>query len=128
MFNVAGGFNRAVAEDPGYQPPTLPSTFQDSVFWQSSDNFYRHTPSVADYSAVEYMIVDRRGKVLVYQTLDAGIFAYEGDLIIHVDDAIIDFRGDYYHQLVLFDAGGNKLPPEFRDKLKVERVFSNDAN
>tara|TARA_R110002049_G_scaffold127881_2_gene285035 strand:- start:366 stop:740 length:375 start_codon:yes stop_codon:yes gene_type:complete len=124
MFNVANGFNVGGA----YVLPSFPETFQSTVFWQHSDNFFRHTPSIVDYTAAEYIIADRRGKAIIYLTLNNGVFAYEGDLIIHVDDSVIDFRGDYYHQLVLFDAGGNKLPPEFKTKLKVERVFLNEAN
>jgi hypothetical protein len=128
--NVATQVTRTVIVQAAVEfvDPSSPSTSTNTVFWQHSDNFYRHTPSISDYSAVEYIIADRRGNAIVYLTLNNGIYADAGDLIIHVDDAVIDFRGDYYHQLVLFDAVGNKLPPEFITKLRVERVFINEVN
>jgi hypothetical protein len=118
-----------VVQAEGVVIPDNISAFSNAtaVFWQHSDNFYQHTPSIADYTEAEYIIADRRGKVLVYLTLNSGITASNGDLVIHVDDSLIDFRGCFYHQLVLTDANGNKLPPEFQSKLKVKRVFVNEA-
>jgi len=103
--------------------PTDPSQDITDTMWQHTDNFYAHTPSITDFSDAEYILSDRRDSIEFYATLGNGISEQDGNLVVHIDDSNITFQGAHYHQLVLFDATGNKLAPEFLKKVNVKPIL-----
>lgn len=80
--------------------------------------------TTADVQSAVYVIADGRNSVKVRKVLGGGISVLDNNTLrIKIDDTDISKPGLYYHQLVLYNQAGDKLPPEFFSKLRVKRVL-----
>ena len=48
----------------------------------------------------------------------------DGKIIINIDDGMLDssFKGLFSHQCIVWNLGGDKLPPIFKGHIKIEQA------
>lgn len=103
------------------------------LLYQHSDNVIS-VPIVDDvtgeaipassFSDAEYIIYNYKYEPVVRLTLGSGISVTGDNFEIRIDDAVMtsDFLGPHFHQLVVWNGQGDKLPPVFNNKVEVVRV------
>lgn len=103
------------------------------LLYQHSDNVIS-VPIVDDvtgeaipassFSDAEYIIYNYKYEPVVRLILGSGILVTGDNLEIRIDDAVMtsDFLGPHFHQLVVWNEQGDKLPPVFNNKVDVVRV------
>ena len=108
------------------------------MFYQHSDTEFRTAvfdasgalTDTSDFSGAEYIIADRRGDIKVLLTLNNGIIRDGNgeDFVTKIGDEQLSFSGAYEHQFVVFDLEGNRLPPVFKRKLKIQPTFKQEGD
>lgn len=100
--------------------------------YQNSDNAIRvpvvdgvtgDTYLASSFSDAEYIIADNAGKIVIHKKLNNGIIIDGDDFLINIDDGELLVKGNYLHQLVVWNSAGDKLPPVFIDKVKILQVI-----
>jgi len=79
----------------------------------------------SNFSDAEYIIATRSGKVKLRLKLNSGITVAGSNFETKIDDGVLDntFKGALLHQFVVWNATGDKLPPVFKNKLKISSVI-----
>ncbi|WP_102794306.1 hypothetical protein [Bowmanella denitrificans] len=99
-------------------------------YYQYSDNIFPtavYEPDGEDkvlvpayqFSHAEFVMTDMAGNVLITKQLGDGITVVGDEFVTHLDDAEMTMQGPVRHQFVVYDAAGNRLPPVFMGKEKV---------
>jgi hypothetical protein len=79
----------------------------------------------SNFSDAEYIIATKSGNVRLRLSLNQGIVIDGSNFKITIDDGAIDksFRGAMVHQLVVYNQAGDKLPPVFKNNVKISSVI-----
>lgn len=103
------------------------------LLYQHSDNVIS-VPIVDDvtgeaipassFSDAEYTLFDYKREVKVAVKLGHGISISGGNFEVRLEDSIMtdQFLGAHYHQFVVWNQSGDKLPPVFSRPVKVNVV------
>jgi hypothetical protein len=113
----------------GYQTVINERLARDEI-WQHSDNFWfiEATDDVGNvldplsFTSAQYLIFDGTGRIRLSAELGVDIAVQGTGFLIRVSDQILTFTGQFRHQFVLVDSFGNKRPPEFYRRLRVNPV------
>lgn len=97
------------------------------ILFDFSDNFLACTVQYRDGTAVStdlfreafYSLADELGEVKISVDMTSGVSFKDDKILIHIDDAALDFNGQGMHQLVVITEDGHKLPPVFLEKVKI---------
>lgn len=105
-----------------------------------TDLLYQHTDNVisvpviddvtgesipaSSFSNAEYILYNFKHEPVVTLSLGSGISVVGSDFEVRLEDTVMisDFLGPHYHQLVVWNALGDKLAPVFNNKVEVVRV------
>ena len=89
------------------------------------DSVYGGEVSASSFTKAEYVIATRCGKIKLKLSLGEGISIDGDNFRIFIDDGAIDsaFKGERIHQLVVWNEVGDKLPPIFKDGIKIGAVI-----
>lgn len=107
----------------------------EGSFYQHCDNIFPTTVRdeegtvipAGQFTAAEYTMKSMNGDVLIQKTLGDGINVEGDDFVTHLDDAEMTFAGSVKHQFIVFDQAGNRLPPVFIGKEKVNPTIKGDV-
>ncbi|AEA99039.1 hypothetical protein [Alteromonas mediterranea] len=129
-WNVSGEFGSY--ELPYYTPIVglvdgVKVKYTPVTLFDFSDNFLVCTVQYKDGTAVStdlfreafYSLADQLGEVKITADMTSGVSFKDGKILIHIDDALLDFNGQGMHQLVVITEDGHKLPPVFLEKVKI---------
>ncbi|AJP43411.1 hypothetical protein EP12_06650 [Alteromonas australica] len=83
-----------------------------------------------NFSNIKYFITDILGCVRIKLSLGDGITVEDGKIIINIDDGMLDssFKGLFSHQCIVWNLGGDKLPPIFKGQIKIEQAVHTNCS
>lgn len=129
-WNVSGDYGSY--ELPFYTPIVglvdgVKNKYTPVTLFDFSDNFLACSVQYSDgtavstdeFSAAFYSLADELGEVKISSDMTSGVSFKDGKILIHIDDAALDFNGGGVHQLVVITEDGHKLPPVFLEKVKI---------